>query len=171
MFCCELQLILEGLPHTIYLSVLTISNFKQLLFEQLTISDFTTNELRNYKIHHLVLFQWFCQTLIYIFNLHFLTSKCVCLHITNKECFHNYGEMLSLVRRVRVNCSKSICSNLDFSTLFFRNLDCSTEKCHLLDRKKYAVRVPRVNFEQLIKKCNCSTVSSSWHTIFCDSKI
>jgi hypothetical protein len=29
---------------------------------------------------------------------------------------------------------------------FFRNLNCSTEKCHLLDRKKYAVRVPRVNF-------------------------
>jgi hypothetical protein len=35
---------------------------------------------------------------------------------------------------------------------FFRNLDCSTEKCYLLDRKKYAVRVPLVNFEQLIKK-------------------
>jgi hypothetical protein len=35
---------------------------------------------------------------------------------------------------------------------FFRNLDCSTEKCHLLDKKKYAVRVPHVNFEQLIKK-------------------
>jgi hypothetical protein len=35
---------------------------------------------------------------------------------------------------------------------FFRNLNCSTEKCHLLDRKKYAVRVPRVNFKQLMKK-------------------
>jgi hypothetical protein len=35
---------------------------------------------------------------------------------------------------------------------FFRKLDCLTEKCHLLDRKKYAVRVPHVNFEQLIKK-------------------
>ncbi len=35
---------------------------------------------------------------------------------------------------------------------FFRNLDCSTKKCHLLNRKKYAVRVPRVNFKQLMKK-------------------
>ncbi len=34
---------------------------------------------------------------------------------------------------------------------FFRNLDCSTEKCHLLNRKKYAVCVPRVNFEQMKK--------------------
>jgi hypothetical protein len=35
---------------------------------------------------------------------------------------------------------------------FFQNVICSTKKRHLLDRKKYAVRVPRVNFEQLIKK-------------------
>ncbi len=35
---------------------------------------------------------------------------------------------------------------------FFKNVICSTKKRHLLDRKKYAVRVPRVNFEQLIKK-------------------
>ena len=35
---------------------------------------------------------------------------------------------------------------------FFEKVICSTEKCQLLDRKKYAVRVPRVNFEQLIKK-------------------
>ncbi len=35
---------------------------------------------------------------------------------------------------------------------FFKNVICSTKKRHLLDRKKYAVRVPRVNFEQLVKK-------------------
>jgi hypothetical protein len=35
---------------------------------------------------------------------------------------------------------------------FFRNLDCSTEKWHLLDRKKYAVRTYIRTFEQLIKK-------------------
>ena len=39
---------------------------------------------------------------------------------------------------------------------FFEKVICSTEKCQLLDKKKYAVRVPRVNFKQLIKKCNCS---------------
>jgi hypothetical protein len=52
---------------------------------------------------------------------------------------------------------------------FFRNLDCSTEKCHLLDRKKYAVRVPRVNFEQLIKKVHLLEYSRRWQN-FCDSK-
>ncbi len=35
---------------------------------------------------------------------------------------------------------------------FFEKVICSTEKCQRLDQKKYAVRVPRVNFEQLIKK-------------------
>jgi hypothetical protein len=35
---------------------------------------------------------------------------------------------------------------------FYKNIICSTEKRHLLVRKKYAVRVPRVNFEQLMKK-------------------
>ncbi len=39
---------------------------------------------------------------------------------------------------------------------FFEKVICSTEKCQLLDKKKYAVRVPRVNFEQLIKKWNCT---------------
>ena len=34
------------------------------------------------------------------------------------------------------------------------------QKCHLLDRKKYAVRVPRVNFEQLIKKLHLLEFSS-----------
>jgi hypothetical protein len=52
---------------------------------------------------------------------------------------------------------------------FFRNLDCSTEKCHLLNRKKYAVRVPHVNFEQLIKKVHLLEFSSRWQN-FCDSK-
>ena len=45
---------------------------------------------------------------------------------------------------------------------FFKNVICSTKKRHLLDRKKYAVRVPRVNFEQLMKKSattrQCRTV-------------
>jgi hypothetical protein len=35
---------------------------------------------------------------------------------------------------------------------FFEKVICSKEKCQLFDRKKYAVRVPHVNFEQLIKK-------------------
>jgi hypothetical protein len=35
---------------------------------------------------------------------------------------------------------------------FLRNLVCSTEKYHLLDRKKYAVCVPRVIFKQMMKK-------------------
>ncbi len=39
---------------------------------------------------------------------------------------------------------------------FFEKVICSTEKCQLLNKKKYAVCVPRVNFEQLIKKLNCS---------------
>jgi hypothetical protein len=36
----------------------------------------------------------------------------------------------------------------------------STEKCQLLDKKKYAVHVPRVNFEQLIKKVQLLEISS-----------
>ena len=43
---------------------------------------------------------------------------------------------------------------------FFENVICSTEKCQLLDKKKYAVRVPRVNFEQLIKKVKLLELSS-----------
>jgi hypothetical protein len=43
---------------------------------------------------------------------------------------------------------------------FFEKVICSTEKCQLLDKKKYAVHVPRVNFEQLIKKVKLLEISS-----------
>jgi hypothetical protein len=43
---------------------------------------------------------------------------------------------------------------------FFEKVICSTEKCQLLDKQKYAVRVPRVNFEQLIKKVELLEISS-----------
>ncbi len=60
---------------------------------------------------------------------------------------------------------------------FFRNLDCSTEKWHLLDRKKYAVRTYVRTFEQLIKKSvtarnfeQLHIFSSKWQNYW-DSKI
>jgi hypothetical protein len=43
---------------------------------------------------------------------------------------------------------------------FFEKVICLTEKCQLLNKKKYAVRVPRVNFEQLIKKVKLLKISS-----------
>jgi hypothetical protein len=43
---------------------------------------------------------------------------------------------------------------------FFEKVICSTEKCQMLDKKKYVVRVPRVNFEQLIKKVKLLEISS-----------
>jgi hypothetical protein len=75
------------------------------------------------------------------------------------EKFNKLIQLKLLIQGVRVNCSKCICSNLDCSTVFSKmssawqkNVICLTEKRHLLDRKKYAVRVPRVNFEQFMKK-------------------
>ncbi len=35
---------------------------------------------------------------------------------------------------------------------FFKYVICSTENCHLLDRKKYSLRVPRVNFQQFVEQ-------------------
>ena len=70
---------------------------------------------------------------------------------------------------VRVNCSKCICSNLDCSTLFSKMSSARHKKCQLLDRQKYAVRVPHFVFEQMIKKVQLLEISSSWQN-FCDSK-
>jgi hypothetical protein len=69
--------------------------------------------------------------------------------------------LLSLnLNGVRVNCSKCICSNLDCSTLFSKMSSARHKKCQLLDRQKYAVRVPHFVFEQLIKKLHLLKFSS-----------
>ncbi len=65
-----------------------------------------------------------------------------CLGTYNKPIFHwKWGE--------GVICLKFIYSNLDCSTLFFLNVNCLTEKHHLLDRQKYAVCEDR-NLSNLI---------------------
>ncbi len=71
--------------------------------------------------------------------------------------------------RVRVNCSKFICSNLDCSTLFSKMSSARLKKCQLLDRQKYAVRVPHFVFKQLQKKMHLLEFSRRWQN-FCDSK-
>ena len=50
-----------------------------------------------------------------------------------------------------------------------RILTARHKKCQLLDRQKYAVRVPHFVFEQLIKKVQLLEYLSTWQN-FCDSK-
>ena len=57
-------------------------------------------------------------------------------------------------KQVRVNCLKCNCSNLDCSTLFSKMSSAQHKKHQLLDRQKYAVRVPH-----FIK------ISSSWQNL------
>jgi hypothetical protein len=54
---------------------------------------------------------------------------------------------------------------------FFKNVICSTEKRHLLDRKKYAVRVPSLNFEQLMKKCRAFACTAYFFDFRADANI
>jgi hypothetical protein len=89
-------------------------------------------------------------------KMHWAWEESHILPIYNKQIFHwKWGYLL------KINLLKSWLLNT-----FFENVNCSTEKHHLLNRQKNARRVPHFVFKQLKKGATAQNIHN-----FCDSKI